>query len=36
MFTKLHHSMVFRLLVLVFALGLSVWFFCESQCEPVG
>ncbi len=27
MFTKLNQSLVFRLCVMVFALGLSVWFF---------
>ena len=31
MFTKLHHSMVFRLCLLVFALGLSVWFFVSHN-----
>lgn len=31
MFTKLHHSMVFRLCVLLFALGLSVWFFVSHS-----
>lgn len=31
MFTKLHHSMVFRLCVLAFALGLSVWFFVSHS-----
>lgn len=31
MFTKLNQSMVFRLCVLVFALGLSVWFFVSHD-----
>ena len=31
MFTKLNQSMVFRLCVLLFALGLSVWFFVSHN-----
>lgn len=31
MFTKLNQSIVFRLCVLVFALGLSVWFFVSHD-----
>lgn len=31
MFTKLNQSLVFRLLVLVLALGLSIWFFVSHD-----
>ena len=31
MFTKLNQSLVFRLCVLVFVLGLSVWFFVSHD-----